>query len=181
MAGDSAEVPGREEPLAVRLGARALVIVEDVVYAAAAVLLAIGAALALLLAGQSVLHVLRDQDETPLIELLNSLFLVFIFVELLYAVRITVSRRRVVAEPFLVVGILGAIKELLVLSVRAGTDYIDKGPEFARAIVEVGVLGALVLVLSAATLVLRRREREPVEEGGNGSGSVDTGDGQRPA
>lgn len=156
----------------VRLLGRALVVVEDVLYAAVALLLTVGAGVAVVLAAQRVLRAFSRQDERVLLELLSALFLVFIFVELLYAVRVTLARRRVVAEPFLVVGILSAIKELVVLAVEAGTDYIDDGAKFARAIVEVGLLGGLVLVLAAATLVLRRREREPVEEAGAGNKST---------
>lgn len=156
----------------VRLLGRALVVVEDVLYAAVALLLTVGAGVAVVLAAQRVLRAFSRQDERVLLELLSALFLVFIFVELLYAVRVTLARRRVVAEPFLVVGILSAIKELVVLAVEAGTDYIDDGAKFARAIVEVGLLGGLVLVLAVATLVLRRREREPVEEAGAGNRST---------
>ncbi len=67
------------------------------------------------------------------------------------------------AEPFLIAGILVCIKEIIVLSVKAPADYISEGPEFARAMVEISVLGGLILVLSAAAVVLRRKEREPEE------------------
>jgi uncharacterized membrane protein (DUF373 family) len=116
-------------------------------------------------------------DPAPLLQTLDAILLVFIFVELLYAVRITLKERQIVAEPFLVAGILVCIKEIIVLSVKAPAEYIDKGPEFARAMVEVGVLGGLILVLAGAAVVLRRKEREPEEntntqnaDGGSGAG-----------
>jgi hypothetical protein len=56
-------------------------------------------------------------------------------------VRITLKERQIVAEPFLVAGILVCIKEIIVLSVKAPADYIDKGPQFARAMVEVASSG----------------------------------------
>jgi uncharacterized membrane protein (DUF373 family) len=46
----------------------------------------------------------------------SSLLIVFILVELLSAVRTVITERRLVAEPFLVVGILAAIKEMVSLS-----------------------------------------------------------------
>ncbi len=109
--------------------------------------------------------------------MLDALLLVFIFVELLYAVRITLKERQIVAEPFLIAGILVCIKEIIVLSVKAPEDYIDKGPEFARAMVEIGVLGGLVLVLAAAAVLLRRKEREPEENADtqNADGDPSTG------
>ena len=99
-----------------------------------------------------------------MIDTLDAILLVFIFVELLYAVRITLKERQIVAEPFLIAGILVCIKEIVVLAVKGANEYIGKGPEFARAMVEVGLLGLLVLVLSAAAVVLRRKEKEPEEK-----------------
>ena len=62
---------------------------------------------------------------------------------------------------------LGGQFRTVVLAVKAPTDYIDKGPQFARAMVEIGLLGGLVLVLTAASVLLRRKEREPEENSGS--------------
>jgi uncharacterized membrane protein (DUF373 family) len=151
-----------DTPTLVRLGNRLLVAVEDVIYVGIAVLLA-GAALVVL--GRSAVE-LVDQagaDSTDaMLEVLDSLLLVFILVELLYAVRTTLKERQIVAEPFLVAGILVAIKEIVVLAVK-GADLLEKGPEFARAMVEIGVLAGVIAVLATAALVLRRKEAEPAE------------------
>ena len=79
--------------------------------------------------------------------MLDRLLLVFIVVELLFAVRVILGKREVVAEPFLIVGIIASIKEIIVLSVKAA-DYVGKGEKFNHAIIEVAVLGGLVLVLA---------------------------------
>ena len=156
------ETRAPETPLAVRVGNRLLSAVEDVIYAGIAVLLAAAAVVVL---GRSAVE-LVDQakvDRTDaMLEVLDGLLLVFILVELLYAVRTTLKERQIVAEPFLVAGILVAIKEIIVLSVK-GADSLSKGPEFARSMVEVGILAGVVLVLSVSALVLRRKEAEPVE------------------
>jgi hypothetical protein len=66
---------------------------------------------------------------TTAAEVLDLLLLVFIVVELLYAVRTTLAERELLAEPFLLVGIIASIKEIVVLSVKApdyvGTDKIE--------------------------------------------------------
>lgn len=103
-----------------------------------------------------------------MVEVLDALLLCFIFVELLYAVRLTLKERQIVAEPFLLAGILTAIKEIIVLSVKAADDYVVKGPEFARAMVEISVLALMVAVLSGSAVLLRRKEKEP-EEAGDGT------------
>ena len=159
--------PKDEEPPAhVRLGNRALVLVEDAVYVSIAVLLACGAAVLVVRAAIELARGAGSGKPDAMIEVLDALLLVFIFVELLYAVRITLKDRQIVAEPFLIAGILVCIKEIVVLAVKAPSDYLEKGPEFARAMVEIGILGVLVVVLAGTTVLLRKKEREPEENSG---------------
>jgi hypothetical protein len=146
-------------------GTRLLELAENVVYGLIAVLL-VGAALVLLvLAGRTGLTLLTHLDQTAAIELLDVLLLVFIVVELLFAVRSTVEKRELVAEPFLLVGVLASIKEIVVLSVEAAGAVGQPG--FGDRMVEVGVLGGLVLLFGLTAWLLRRKEREPDE--GRGS------------
>jgi hypothetical protein len=70
------------------------------------------------------------------------------------------ARTRSVAEPFLIVGILACMKEIVVLSVEAAK-LLGKGPEFSRAVVEIGILGGVVLVLSMSAFILRARRLGP--------------------
>ena len=150
-------------PPAVRFGNRLLVLVEDVIYVSIAVLLA-GAALVMTVrSAGALLDSSTESGPDVMLEVLDGLLLVFIFVELLYAVRTTLKERQIVAEPFLIAGILASIKEIVVLSVKAANEYLGKGPEFARAMVEVGVLGVLILVLTVSAVLLRKKEREPAE------------------
>ena len=158
--------PGERPPPHVRLGNRALVLVEDAVYVSIATLLAVGAAVLVVRAALELYEGARDGGQDALIDTLDAILLVFIFVELLYAVRITLKERQIVAEPFLIAGILVCIKEIVVLSVKAPTNYLEKGPEFARAMVEVGLLGVLVVLLAGTTVLLRKKEKEPEENSG---------------
>ena len=86
----------------------------------------------------------------------------FIVFELLSAVRTTVAKRELVAEPFLLVGIIASIKEIVVLSVKAADD-IGKGSTFSDQLWQIGVLGVVVLLLGATAWLLRVKEREPAE------------------
>ena len=158
--------PDEEPPAHVRFGNRALVVVEDAIYVSIAVLLAAGAVVLVVRAGIVLFEGVTTSGTDPFIETLDAILLVFIFVELLYAVRITLKERQIVAEPFLIAGILVCIKEIVVLAVKAPTDYLEKGPEFTRAMTEVGLLGVLVLVLAGTTVLLRKKEKEPEENSG---------------
>jgi uncharacterized membrane protein (DUF373 family) len=143
---------------------RALSIAEDAVYWAIAALLLAGC-LGLLVAQVNTLLGLRHRPAgTVMLELLDGLLLIFIFVELLYAVRTSLRSHEIVAEPFLIVGILACIKEIVVQSVDAAK-LLHDGPQFARAIVQTGVLGALVLVLAGSAFILRARRHEVHDAG----------------
>lgn len=142
-----------------RFADRALGLIEDSVYWAIAVVLIVGSVALLVAQFNTMLRLRIAPASTVMLEVLDGLLLIFIFVELLYAVRSCLRSHEIVAEPFLIVGILAGIKEIVVLSVEAAT-LLERGPAFARAIVEIGVLGGVVLVLALAAFVLRERRRD---------------------
>lgn len=147
-----------------RLADRVLGGLEDFVYWSIAVLLVVGSVALLLAQFNTMLRLRNSPASTVMLEVLDGLLLIFIFVELLYAVRSCLRSHEIVAEPFLIVGILAGIKEIVVLSVEAAK-LLDKGPDFARAVVEIGVLGGVVLVLSLSAFVLRERRRDTEDAG----------------
>jgi uncharacterized membrane protein (DUF373 family) len=145
-----------------RAGTRALEVAENLVYGGIAIFLVGSAFVLLAVAGKTSLGLLDEFSQNPLLEVLDILLLVFIVVELLFAVRTTVQKRELVAEPFLLVGIIASIKEIVVLSVEAA-GALGKGAEFDDRIIEIGVLGVLVVLLGVTSFLLRRKEREPDE------------------
>ena len=147
-----------------RFADRVLGMLEDSVYWGIAVVLVAGSIALLIAQFNTMLRLRNTPASTVMIEILDGLLLIFIFVELLYAVRSCLRSHEIVAEPFLIVGILAGIKEIVVLSVEAAT-LLDKGPDFSRAVVEIGVLGGVVLVLALAAFVLRERRRDTVHAG----------------
>jgi uncharacterized membrane protein (DUF373 family) len=152
-----------------RVGTRALEVAENVVYGGIAVLLVVAALVLLAVAGRTTWSVFSDFSQAPMLELLDVLLLVFIVVELLFAVRTTVEQRELLAEPFLIIGVIASIKEIVVLSVEAA-GVVGRGADFDDRITEIAVLGVLVLLLGLTSWLLRRKEREPDEgQGGNGA------------
>jgi hypothetical protein len=149
-----------------RFGTRMLEVAENVVYAGIATFLVGTALVCLALAGKTTWGLVADFSEQPILDLLDILLLVFIVVELLFAVRTTVEKRELLAEPFLLVGIIASIKEIVVLSVEAAKE-VGNGAQFDDRIAEIGVLGVLVLLLGLTSFLLRRKEREP-DEGASG-------------
>jgi uncharacterized membrane protein (DUF373 family) len=147
-----------------RAGTRALEVAENVVYAGIVLFLVAAAGVLLVAAGRSTWGAATSLDQASVLDLLDVLLLVFIVVELLFAVRTTVEKRELVAEPFLLVGIIASIKEIVVLSVEAAGET-GKGAQFLDRMIEIGVLGVLVLLLGVTALLLRRKEREPRPSG----------------
>jgi uncharacterized membrane protein (DUF373 family) len=147
-----------------RLADRVLAFIEDGVYWAIAVVLIAGSVALLVAQFNTMLHLRNAPASKVMLEVLDGLLLIFIFVELLYAVRSCLRSHEIVAEPFLIVGILAGIKEIVVLSVEAAT-LLGDGPQFARAIVEIGVLAGVVLALAVAAFVLRERRRDTTDAG----------------
>lgn len=157
VAGKGAASEAPEPPLT-RATNRGLRMAEDAIYALVAFTL-VGAAVVML--GDAVWGLVTDAGhglEKAMKEALDSLLVVFILVELLSGVRTTIAERRLVAEPFLLVGIIASIKEIVVVAA-----FAEPGHEVGEAMLEVGVLGAIVVGLSLATFLLRRKEREPQE------------------
>jgi uncharacterized membrane protein (DUF373 family) len=135
---------------------------EDLIYAVVALILVIGAVVLIANAVSTFVNHADDGLVLAATELLSVLLLVFVFVELLAAVRLTLRERQLLAEPFLLVGIIASIKEIVVV---AGAERPAKeGFEtFRNGMVEIGVLSGVVLILAIAALLLRRRQREPTQ------------------
>lgn len=155
--------PARSEPLSGRPTA-ALELSENVVYLLAALLL-VASAVAVL--GEVAYHLvldIGDGADKAVTGALDGLLLVFILLELLAGVRATMAERKLVAEPFLIVGIIASIKEIIVVALSAKDVRGTAGSGFTHAMVEMGVLGTLILVLAIAAYLVRRKEREPTEE-----------------
>ena len=156
------ESVGRRQNAIAHNTTRGLHIAEDVIYALTALLLTAGA---LVVLGQAVYQFTTEVTDGVIhaVELtLNSLLIVFILVELLSAVRSAITEHKLIAEPFLLVGMLAAIKELVV----EATFHIAKQDPTDVAL-KIGVLTGVIVALAIATLIMRRREREPEEELGD--------------
>jgi uncharacterized membrane protein (DUF373 family) len=90
----------------------------------------------------------------------KGLLTVFILLELLAGLRATLVRRKLVAEPFLVVGIIASIRGIIIVALESKT---QTGTQLDEAMMQITVLGGLALALSASAFVIRRKEREPSE------------------
>lgn len=137
---------------------------ENVLYGAAAAVLLAGAVAVLGSIGYHLVEDLGGGVDDAVTEALDGLLLVFILLELLAATRAIMAEHSLVAEPFLIVGIIASIKEIVVLALIAQEELGRPGDGFEHALAEIGVLGIIVILLAVAMYLVRRKEREPQEE-----------------
>jgi uncharacterized membrane protein (DUF373 family) len=147
-----------------RPAGRVLQVAENLVYTVAGTLLVGGAVLVLMVASYHLVQDVSQGVDKAVTDALDRLLLVFILLELLAAVRTTMVEHKLVAEPFLVAGIIAVIKEIIVLALQAKDVRGKEEGAFQDLLMEIGVLGGMVLLLSIATYLVRLKEREPEEE-----------------
>ena len=145
--------------------ARSFTHVEDVLYVALGVLLAAGALVLLADATLTfVANLIAGTLPARMVSLLDRVLLVLMFAEILYTVQVSFREHALVPEPFLVVGLIAAIRRVLVITAEFG-DFKDAGAERFRAtMVELGLLTVLSLVLVVSLVLLRGRPTMPSAE-----------------
>lgn len=135
--------------------ARAFTLVEDVVYIGLGLLLT-ASALTLLVTG-AIEFSRNVAAGTPHgIHLLDRILLILLIVELLYTVQVSFREHALVPEPFLLVGLISAIRRVLVLTAEFGELHgqTPGGPQ--HFLIELGVLTGLIVALVASLVILRK-------------------------
>jgi uncharacterized membrane protein (DUF373 family) len=131
--------------------------VEDVVYIGLGLLLA-GSALVLLSAGaftfwQSLIDGTLPQD---IVSLLDRILRILMIVEILYTVQVSFREHTLVAEPFLIIGLIAAIRRILVLTAEFSRLLEMGDVAFRNAMIELGLLIVMVVALVGSLFMLRK-------------------------
>jgi phosphate starvation-inducible membrane PsiE len=135
---------------------RAFTAVESVVYVGLGLVLA-GIAFGLLVVSV-VAFVQSVAVRTPrFIALLDGMLLVLLTLELLYTVRVSFQRHVLLPEPFLLVGVISAVRRVLVLTAEFGESPEKSAVAVQSFCMEIVVLTALILALAISLALLRRR------------------------
>jgi uncharacterized membrane protein (DUF373 family) len=137
--------------------ARSFSIVEDAVYVGMGVLLAFSA-IALLISGAAELWsaTMGGAPLRAVIALLDRTLLVLMLVELLYTVRVSFRQHALLPEPFLIVGLIAAVRRILVVTAEFSIKG-EQAPRFREGMLEIAVLTVMVVALVGSLLMLRSR------------------------
>jgi uncharacterized membrane protein (DUF373 family) len=129
--------------------------VEDAAYVGLGLLLAGTVAVLLVSAFVHFVQSLAGGSLTRgIVGLLDEVLLVLLTVELLYTVQVSFREHALMPDPFLVVGLISAIRRVLVLTAEMGVrkEALPQG-----FVIELAVLAALILALAASLVMIRRR------------------------
>jgi len=136
---------------------RWLALGEDGIYLVAGGLLAATAVVLLVsTAGTFVGAIKGGNLRAHAIEILDSLLLVIMLVEILHTIRITIREHTLVMEPFLIVGLIASVRRILILTPEAA-EFLKSDPSaFRNSMIELVLLTLLILVLVVCIAILRR-------------------------
>jgi hypothetical protein len=137
--------------------ARGVAYAEDGIYLAAGIVLAGTAAVITFMAGLLfVRSAIAGNVLVHAVEILDSVLLVLLIVEILHTIRVSIVEHRLLAEPFLVVALIAAVRRVLILLVEAAEFLPDQPERFERVLMEMGLLVGFVVVIVGSLVVLRR-------------------------
>ncbi len=144
--------------------------------AESAVLILIGAVLvllAVLMLKESVVSLFHSVQEGKVheeaIEILNGLLLVMMTMEIVYTVAISLEAHALVAEPFLIIGAIAAIRRMLVIT---ATSEHSTPEVFRNTLYELALLSLIVITMAYAIVLLRKSAHyvKPAGHGEDGEG-----------
>jgi len=97
---------------------------------------------------------LRDQA----IDILNSTLLVMMIMEIVYTVTLSIESHKLVAEPFLIVGAIAAIRRMLVITAQS-TSIETNIPAFQNTLFELALLAVTIILIAWAIYILRTSQK----------------------
>ncbi len=135
--------------------------VQDVVYVALGLLLALTVGALLVRGGVDLVRAIAAGVEVrTVVVLLDRILLALMVVELLYTLQVSFREHALVPEPFLLLALIASVRRILVITAEFGAQTRPDPMLFQQVMWELGLLTALIVVLVASVVVLRRR---PVE------------------
>ncbi len=124
---------------------------EYVIYIAIGILFLLTAALLLIYSVSGIIGHIGDADHVKAaLHVLDRMLLTLMIVEIVYTVRESIKSHSLRAEPFLIVGMIAAIRRILVISVE-GAQLPEK---FNHRVIETGILGFIILFFVISIILL---------------------------
>ena len=135
--------------------------VEHLVSIVIGMFLILAAGMALISVGQLMWNgVLHWEGGGIVFGVVDRVLFVLMLVEILHTVRRSIESHELACEPFLIVGLIATVRRILVVTLESSDPSSKPGapppPPFFHAMIELGVLGALTMVLIVSIWIARR-------------------------
>ncbi len=101
------------------------------------------------------------------IDILDGVLLVMMTMEIVYTVTLSLQSHKLVAEPFLIIGIIAAIRRTLVITAESTKLELTNPDAFRSTLMELGLLAFIIAIMAGSIFVMRRSEQiqlDPAEE-----------------
>lgn len=146
-----------------RLSARLLARAEEYIYIIAGYILVLTAAGLLISAVvEMILRVMEYNYIAAMVHLMDRVLLVLMLAEIIYTIERIARVRQLEATPFLIVGIIAAVRRILIITAES-VDHVDfSNPAFQGILAELGLLSVMVLLLSVSLLLIHKRNQADI-------------------
>jgi uncharacterized membrane protein (DUF373 family) len=92
-----------------------------------------------------------------IVELLDQVLLILMIVEILYTVQVSFREHTLVAEPFLIVALIAAVRRVLILTAEFSKPAEVVEATFRNAMFELGLLTILILALVFSLFLVKKQ------------------------
>lgn len=132
---------------------------EHYIYLAAGYILVIAAAGLLLTAvGEMIHEIMEGSYVKAMVHLLDRVLLALMLAEIIYTVGRITRTQQLETEPFLIVGIIAAIRRMLIITAESAGHVNLQDPMFQAILAELALLAVIIFLLAWAMRLLRDRE-----------------------
>jgi len=132
--------------------------IEAAIYLAAGYILSLAAAVLLGYAVWEALQLFSTRDLTEaIVKLLDRVLLALMIAEIIYTVARFSREGHLEAEPFLVVGVIAAVRRMLVITAESATEMGLESAHFLAVLAELGLLSVAIVFFALAIFLIRRR------------------------
>jgi uncharacterized membrane protein (DUF373 family) len=138
--------------------------IEDITYIGLGVLLAAGALILLGAAAWFLYNsIFSGEIRENIVDLLDQILLILMVLEILYTVQVSFREHILSPEPFLVVGLIAAVRRVLIITAEFSKPEEVLEAAFRNAMMELGLLTVLILSLVLSLQLLKRQSPAKAE------------------
>ena len=118
------------------------------------------AGLLLTAVGEMIHEIMQGSYVKAMVHLLDRVLLALMLAEIIYTVGRITRTQQLETEPFLIVGIIAAIRRMLIITAESAGHVDLNDPFFQAILAELALLSIIIFLLAWAMRLLRDRDQE---------------------